>query len=124
MATQIPNNAAYILTSAGSVPATALDKVFVACDTSNGNQFLSSGHDLLVVHNLDSEAHPFYISSAPDSDGRSVLVVYQVGAGLYSFVEIDTASVFVQPNSNLVMLPSPSWGPLNSNIEFLVIMNA
>lgn len=116
--TIIPNNPAFTLLSSGIVPPTVLDRVFTSADMTNGNAFLSSGRDLLVVFNSDTVTHTFTISSAPDVDGRFVNVVYTIGAGVYSFVDITSASIFIQ-STNLVLLSASS-----ALIGYLVVLNS
>ena len=118
MSTLLPNNPAVVLQPAGSLAALSLDKTFTAADTSAGNSFLSSGRDLLIIYNSDGSAHDVTLHSAPDDEGRSVDVVYNVGIGVYSFIEINSASIFVQPNTNLV-----SFSCASSAVRFLVVMN-
>jgi hypothetical protein len=116
--TIIPNNPAITLIPSGVVAPASLDKVFTAADMTNNNAFLSSGRDLLIVYNSDSAPHTFTITSAPDIDSRSVNVVYTVGIGSYSFVDITSASIFVQ-GTNLVLLAAS-----DVHIQYLVIMNS
>lgn len=116
--TLLPNNPAFILAPPGIVPALGLDKTFTTADTSNGNSFLSSGRDLLIMYNSGGSPYTVVISSAPDPDGRFADVTYTIGAGVYSFVEINSSSVFIQA-TNLVLLLAN-----NAAIQFLVVMNA
>lgn len=116
--TILANNPAYVLASPGIVPANAMDKAFSAADTVNGNAFLSSGNDMLCVFNSDTNPHSFTISSAPDEFGRFADVSYSVAAGLYSFVTINTASLYIQPNTNEVLIACAS-----ALVKFLVVTN-
>lgn len=116
--TLLQNLAAPILNSAGTIAPGLLTRTFQAADTGNGNAFLSSGHDLLAVYNSDSSAHNLFIASAPDTFGRSVTVEYSVAAGSYSVIEVDSSSIFVQPNTNMVLVSSDS-----ALVAFMVIMN-
>jgi hypothetical protein len=116
--TIIPNNPAFLLQPAGIVAPGGLDKLFTAADTVNGNAFLSSGRDLLIVYNSGGSSYTFTIASAPDPDGRFADVTYTVGAGVYSFVDITSASVYVQ-STQLVLLAAS-----NVAIQFLVVMNS
>lgn len=116
--TLIQNNPAYILQPPGIVPALAFDKTFQVADIVNGNAFLSSGRDLLVVYNSDVVSHTFTLKSAPDPDGRFADVTYTIGAGVYSFVEIGTASVFIQSTNMVIVTGS------DVHVQFLVVMNA
>ena len=116
--TIISNNPAFILPTNCIIPAMGLDKAFTSADMSNGNAFLSSGRDLLVVYNSGGVSYTFTIYSAPDVDGRFANVTYTVGAGVYSFVDIATASIYIQ-STNLVLLSAN-----NASIQYLVVMNS
>ena len=117
--TLIPNNAAFVLQPAGVIPALALDKAFQGADITNGNSFLSSGRDLLIVYNSDVASHTFTIFSAADPNGRFANVTYTVAAGVYSFIEIDSSSIYVQASTNLVLLAAN-----DPTIQYLVVLNA
>lgn len=117
--TLLSNNPAFVMLASGVVPAHGLDMAFAGSDTVNGNAFLSSGSDLLIIYNSDSVGHYIGILSAPDPDGRYANVSYVVNAGAYSFVKITTPSIFIQPITNLVLLTSDA-----SEVEFLVIMGS
>jgi hypothetical protein len=119
MATLVSNNPAVQLMPPAIVSSTELDKTFQAADTMNGNAFLSSGNDLLIMFNSDSASHTVTIQSAPDSFGRFANLTYTVGAGVYSFVNITIGSLFIQPGTNEVLLQASS-----TLVEFLVVMNA
>jgi hypothetical protein len=116
--TILPNNPSFVLPANGIIAPAALDKTFTAADIVNGNAFLSSGRDLLVVFNSDSSSHTFTLFSAPDADGRFANVTYTVGAGVYSFVDITTSSVFIQATNFVLVTGS------DTHIQFLVVMNA
>jgi len=118
--TLLTNNPAVVLLPPGIVAPASLDKVFTAADVVNGNSFLSSGKDLLIVHNSDGAAtHTFTLVSAPDPDGRYANITYTVGIGSYSFVDITSASIFVQSTNNLVLLSAS-----DVTIQYLVVMNS
>lgn len=118
-ATLIPNIAAVQLLSPGIVPALALDRVFVAADAINGNAFLASGNDLLVMYNSDSAPHTVLIKSAADPEGRFADLTYTVQPGAHSFINITTVSLYTQPTTNQVLITAS-----DARIGFLVFMNA
>lgn len=69
----------------GTVSAGALDLVWTAADTSNDNEALLSGKEVLLVWNTDTASHNLTITSAPDEHGRSSNIAsYAVGAGVIS----------------------------------------
>jgi hypothetical protein len=55
----------------GSISAGDLALAFSAADTSNGNSFKLTGHEVLLAYNSDASAHHLTITSTPDSRGRS-----------------------------------------------------
>jgi hypothetical protein len=69
----------------GSVAALALDLAWTGADTSNHNEFLFSGKEVLLVWNTDTASHNLTLTSAPDEHGRSGDVTsYAVAAGVVS----------------------------------------
>lgn len=117
--TLISNNPAIQLMTPGMVVPTSLDKTFTAADAVSGNSFMASGNDLLIMYNSDSSSHTVIIRSAADSYGRFADVTYTVGAGVYSFVNIVTASLYTQLDVNEVWLLAS-----DPTVKFLVVMNA
>ncbi len=117
--TLLSNNPAVQLSTPGVVVPTSLDKTFQAADTVNGNSFMASGNDLLIIYNSDVASHTVTIQSAADSFGRFANLTYTVGAGVYSFVNITTASLYTQTSVNEVWLQAS-----DPTIKFLVVMNA
>lgn len=82
-----------IITPLGSYPAlplTALSAnfVFTAADATaapNGNSFVSTGRELLLVQNTDSGAHTITFTSVADGLNRTGdITTYSIGAGLFS----------------------------------------
>lgn len=116
--TLIPNNPAYQLTSPGIVPALALDRTFQAADTVNGNAFVASGNDLLLIYNSDSASHTVTFTSVADSFGRFATLVYTVAADAYSLVNITPAALYTQGGTQEVQFLASS-----ALIGFMVIMN-
>lgn len=117
--TIIPNNPAWQLQSPGIIPPTGLDATFTSADTTNGNAFLASGNDLLIAYNSDSSSHTITFNSAADTYGRYATFTYTIGAGVYSLLNITTASLFTQSGTNEIQFMA------NSNlVGFLVVMNA
>lgn len=67
------------------VSASALDLTMTAADVSNGNNFVSTGKEILIVQNTDTGAHTITLGSAPDSLGRSGdITAYSIAAGKIS----------------------------------------
>lgn len=79
-----------IVSPLGSYPslpiaATGADFVFTAADASNGNSFVSTGRELLLVQNSGASPYTVTISSVADNLQRTGdITTYSVGAGLFS----------------------------------------
>lgn len=96
----------------GSVSAGSLDITMTAADNVNGNSFVITGHEILLIWNTDSAAHTVTISSVADSLGRTGDVTsYSVGATTHSaFSFLGGVNGWQQPggtvnftaNSNLI----------------------
>ena len=65
--------------------ANAADLTMAAADVGNGNQFASSGRDLLVAYNSGGSPYYVTVSSVADPYGRTGdITQYDVGAGEYA----------------------------------------
>jgi|SRR5579859_5000698 len=51
-----------------------------AYDVANGNQFVSTGREILIINNTDVGAHTFTVNSTPDQEGRTGNLTQSVGA--------------------------------------------
>jgi hypothetical protein len=68
------------------IGATDADFTFAAADTSNGNSFVSTGRELLLVNNSGGSAYTVTITSVADSIQRTGdITTYSIGAGLFSW---------------------------------------
>jgi hypothetical protein len=66
----------------GTINAGDLVYVPAAADTSNGNKFPLTGHEVLLAENTDTDAHHITISSVADEEGRlGDVTSYAVAAG-------------------------------------------
>lgn len=67
-----------------AVVAGDLTVTMAASDIVNGNSFVATGREILLVQNTDVSARTFTLTSVADSIGRvdTSLVAYSVGAGL------------------------------------------
>ena len=75
------------------ITATGADFVFTAADSVNGNSFVSTGRELLLVHNTGGSAYTVTVSSVADGLARTGdITAYSVGAGLFSML-----GPFLQP---------------------------
>jgi hypothetical protein len=79
-----------IISPLGSYPAlplvaTSADFVYTAADASNGNSFVSTGRELVLVNNSGGSAYTVTFTSVVDSVNRTGdITTYSVGAGLFS----------------------------------------
>jgi hypothetical protein len=100
----------------GQPAAGALDLVETAGDVANGNSFVASGMDFLVVHNTDVGAQTFSISSMPDAFGRSQDVTnYSMAAGKISVFNLRDTRGWIQADGNIYINAG------NANIKFAVL---
>ena len=102
----IPSAPAYILTPAGA-SAGQLDQAFAAADVSNGNYFVSSGKDMLVVWNDSAGTLTFGIASASDQFGRKAdITAYSILAHHFAVVVITSQSIYTQANGQVLLTAS------------------
>jgi len=80
-----------IITPLGSYPtlpitATGADFVFTAGDNVNGNSFVSTGREAVIVQNTGAGAGTVTFTSVADGINRTGdIATYSVGIGLFSF---------------------------------------
>jgi len=55
----------------GAITAGSADFVFAACDNVNGNSFVCTGREVLVIYNPSAGALTVTITSVDDEKGRS-----------------------------------------------------
>ncbi len=108
---------AYQLTPAG-VTQGQLDKAFQAADPLNGNYYISSGKDMLIVWNTDSSSHTFGIQSAADQFGRYATFSYTVAPNAFEVVVVTSQAIYTQPNGQVVLSAS------DAHIMFLPIQGS
>jgi hypothetical protein len=93
--TTIQNNVA--------VTAGQLTITFTACDNVNGNSFVSTGREVLVVSNTAGAPGTFTVSSVPDSLGRSdtSLTAYSVAASGFAAVQMKYQTGWIQTGGTI-----------------------
>jgi hypothetical protein len=83
-----------------NVAVTAGQLVFnwTACDNVNGNSFVATGREVVLVNNTAGTAGTFTISSVPDSLGRSdtSLTAYSVAAAAFTAVQMKYLTGWLQ----------------------------
>lgn len=110
-----------IINPLGSYPAlpiTALaaDFVYTAADAVNGNSFVSTGRELVLVNNSGGSAYTVTFSSVADSVNRTGdIATYSVGAGLFSVFGPFAQNGWKQSDGTVLVTAS------NAAIKFAVI---
>jgi hypothetical protein len=100
----------------GQPAAGALDVAETAADVANGNLFIASGADFLIVHNTDVGAQNFSISSMPDGFGRSQDVTnYSVAAGKISVFSLRDTRGWMQADGNIYI------NAASANVKFAIL---
>lgn len=73
----------------GVISSGQLDLTETAADTTNNNEFVLTGREVLLAHNTDTGTHHITITSIADAKGRSGdIATYAITAGkisAYSF---------------------------------------
>jgi hypothetical protein len=93
-----------------------LDAAFIAADATNGNYFVASGRDVLIVYNSDVSGQTLTINSAPDASGRKAdLIAYPIAAGGFMQMFISAASLFTQTDGTVQLTASAN------TVKFLVL---
>lgn len=88
----------------GAPGAGTLDIVETAADVANGNQFVASGADVLIVHSTDAAPQNFSVVSAPDPFGRSQDITnYSVGIGKVVCFNLRDTRGWVQSDGNIYL---------------------
>lgn len=75
---------------AGSPAANALDFTLTAADVANGNQYVCTGREVLIVYNSDgANPYTFTLGSVVDPYGRTQdLTAYSLAAGEYAALPV------------------------------------
>jgi hypothetical protein len=74
------------LGSFGSYAANAADLAMTAADTSNYNQVVATGNDLIIAHNTGASPYTITITSValPGYNRTGDITTYSLGAGEYA----------------------------------------
>jgi hypothetical protein len=86
-----------------------------ASDFTNGNYFILTGNEILLVQNTDSVAHNFTALSTLDHLGRSSDLVYLVPAGGIAAIQFSVLEGWIQADGSVALNPS------NVHILFTVL---
>jgi hypothetical protein len=73
-----------------SVTAGALNLTFTACDATNGNSFVSTGREVLLVQNSGGSTYTFTVNSVADNFGRTdtSLTAYSLAASAIAAIQM------------------------------------
>jgi hypothetical protein len=75
-----------------------------ASDAVNGNKFASTGQEILLVKNTDTNPHTFTISSVADLLGRTGdIAAYSIPAGAIAAIELSAVSGWAQADGNIYL---------------------
>jgi hypothetical protein len=89
--------------------------VTFASDFVNGNYFIATGNEIVLVQNADSVTHNFTALSTPDHLGRTNDLIYPVAAGTIVALEFSVLEGWVQSDSSV------SLNPTDTHIKFAVL---
>lgn len=65
----------------GSYPGNSVTPTFTAADVDNGNQFIATGKEMLLVKNVGATTRSITLNSASDLYGREADITETVAAG-------------------------------------------
>ena len=101
----------------GIVAAEALDFSFANSDTAQGNQFVGSGHDLLLIFNNDAAAQTFTLTSVNDPFKRQRdITAYSLGIGEYAVFYFGSLVGWKQAAGGFIFLDTSV-----DNVQFTVV---
>jgi hypothetical protein len=102
-----PTALSVVITIQNNVAVTAGQLVFTftACDNVNGNSFIATGREVLLVQNTGGSSGTFTVSSVPDSLGRSdtSLTAYSVAAAAFTAVQMKYLPGWQQTNGTVTL---------------------
>lgn len=103
--------------TAGALTANSADFTFTAADTSNLNEVVLSGREILLVYNSDgTNPYTFTVTSVADALGRTGdITTYSLAAGEYGVVGPFPVIGWSQSNGKLYFQGS------NAAIKFAII---
>jgi hypothetical protein len=86
-----------------AITAGQITLTFTACDNTNGNSFVSTGREVLLVDNTAGSAGTFTVTSVPDSLGRSdtSLTAYSVAAAGVAAVQMKYQTGWIQTGGTI-----------------------
>lgn len=92
------------------------DLTMTAADTSDLNQFVANGNDLVIAHNTGASAYTVTITSMPDPFGRTKdIAAYQLEVGDYAVFGPFALTGWVQTDGKIYLQAN------NAAIKFGVV---
>lgn len=81
-----------------------------ALDAANGNSFIATGKELLIIQNTDASPHTFTLTSVNDQLGRldSSLTNYSVPANSFAAIQMSQLSGWFQSSDSTVHMTTSS----------------
>jgi hypothetical protein len=85
-----------------AVQAGDLAVTMAALDNVNGNSFVATGREVLLINNSDASPHTITISSVADALGRTGdITSYSIPANTIVAIEMSQLAGWIQPNGNV-----------------------
>jgi hypothetical protein len=80
------------------ITAGQLTVTLTACDAANGNQYVYSGRDILLLQNTDASPHPITVNTIADPFGgtNSSLTAYSLPANSISAIQMKYSQGWLQ----------------------------
>lgn len=99
-----------------TIAANGADVTFTAADVSNGNSFISTGRELVLVQNTGGSDYTVTITSAPDELGRTGdISAYTLATTEFAAFGPVQQKGWVQPDGKVYLSGS------NAGIKFLIL---
>lgn len=94
-------------TAPGSYSHAGVALTMTAADVGNGNQFVASGKDLVVVHNPAGLSYTVTVTSSPDAYGRTKDITTEtVTAGQYKIFGPFEVAGWIQTDGKIYLSAS------------------
>jgi hypothetical protein len=102
----MPRTALTVQTAKGPYPVTVaandLDFTFAASDVANGNDYISSGREIILVQNINASPQTFTINTAPDQLNRTNnITAFSLGASEFAVFWPGNAFGFIQSDGKV-----------------------
>lgn len=103
-------------TALGSYNHAGVALTMTAADVGNGNQFVATGKDLLLIHNTAGSDYTFTVTSTPDAYGRTKDITTEtVTAGTYKIVGPLELTGWMQTDGKIYLAAS------NAGVKFGIV---